>query len=363
MLTALLYLSILLLSTFFVYISEKGKGRLEHFTFLFIAFLIVFIPSAIRYDIGTDFLSYLNIYNNLDLYTNIEPGYYLLNWILNQLGAPSQWIYVVTSFIFTYAIFKAYPQSRAWVIHFAAFSLLLFFSFNGTRQALAIAFCLIAVFKFFKKEYVKFVVLILIGSSFHTSALVILLCGLLALIPLRYSLKARTLPIVFIIAIALTFVSVNLVVRYIEQILTLLRLTQYSGYFTSGYFNAVDSGSGLAALVKILFSVYIITQTRPFLKMNPQYWFLILLTFFYTISVILATNIVIFGRMQMVFIISPILGLYFLPLLPQRNQFNKVVSLLFITFLLLLFIKDSLNTYSGFGPDPKLNPYKSIFYK
>lgn len=62
MATVIFYNFILLSSTFFVWLSEKGKGNLERYFFLGLAFLLVCVPAAIRYDVGADYMSYLAIY-------------------------------------------------------------------------------------------------------------------------------------------------------------------------------------------------------------------------------------------------------------------------------------------------------------
>ncbi len=64
MTTLIFYNFIFFSSTFFVWLSEKGHTYFDRIIILSIAFLIIFLPSAIRYDIGVDYLNYLEIYNN-----------------------------------------------------------------------------------------------------------------------------------------------------------------------------------------------------------------------------------------------------------------------------------------------------------
>ncbi|MBQ0688803.1 EpsG family protein, partial [Providencia rettgeri] len=288
MATIIFYNFILLSSTLFVWLSEKGKRLLDRWIFLWIAFLIIFIPSAIRYGIGTDFFNYINIYNHINNYEWMEEGFYYINLFLRNLDAPPQWSIVIFSFIFSFIAFLAYPQKNGWVIHFIFMAMLWFFSLNGIRQAIAISFCLLALFKYFNKKILWFFILTGLGSLFHKSALFISLIGILALIPIRQSLKMYLFPWIFIGFITFTFISMSIVTFYIEQILSISGLTKYASYFGSEHFSEREFGSGLGILIKVLFSIYIIINSKSILNLNKNYWCLILLVFIYTLGAILA---------------------------------------------------------------------------
>lgn len=364
MATVIFYNFILFSSTFFVWLSEKGKGRLERYFFLGIAFLLVFVPAAIRYDIGTDYMSYLSIYENewqLESYKFKEPAFYFVNWFLKSIGAHFQWMFATFAFIFTAVAFKAYPRKQAWLLHFLIITMLWFSSFNIIRQDIAVVFCLLAVFNFFEKRYFWFFSLTLIGAMFHQSALFITAAGLAALIPLGIHIKTRIAPIVFIGFIIFTFFSMSIVLVYMEQILNLIGLVKYAGYFSSvKHFIARDFGSGIGVLAKILFAMYIIWNAKAYIRQNKNYWLLIILTFAYAVGVVLANNIIIFGRMADTFVIAPIMAGYLLLQLPKNRQINRLVLGCFLVFLALSFIKDGVGIETSYA-NPKRNPYQTIF--
>lgn len=360
--TVFFYNFILLASTFFVFLSEKGKGALEYRFFLSIAFLIVYIPAAIRYGVGSDFFSYETIYNHLEYFDTIEPGYYFLNWILRQLNADTQWVFALTAFVYTVITFIAYPKRRAWILHFILMALFWYFSFNGIRQALAVAFCLVATFKYFQGRYIPFIIWTLLGSLFHLSALFFTLSGLLALLPIRNYLKANLIPTLFIGFIGASFISTTLITVYIELGLSFLGFDKYTRYFGSSNFMQRDFGSGIGVLIKIIISVYVIANTRQFLKLNKNYWLVIIITFIYAIATILANNIVIFGRMQQAFIIAPVVGIYLLSFISSNRKIHKAMLSLALAFLLLSFMKDGLGIKTSYG-NPHLNPYQTFLSK
>lgn len=363
MTTVFFYNFILISSTVFVWFSEKGRTRLDRWMILIIAFLLVFIPSAIRYDIGVDYLSYLDIFEsgNYVNYKLNEPAFYFINYLLDILNSHFCWVFIVFSFIYTSVTFAAYPKNNAWLLHFLFFSMLWFFSFNGVRQAIALSWCLLALFHFFDKRHLKFFILIIIGSFFHQSALVIAIIAALSLIPLPIFFKKYVAPILFIVTLCITFFFTNYVLVYMELLLNLLGLGRYAGYFHSvGHFIARDFGSGLGAMGKILFSVYMIFNAKYYIEQNRQFWLLLVLMFFYALGVILANKIVIFGRMADTFVVAQILGAYLLWSFPKNRAINRLVVGFFLLFLLLTFSKVGFGIPTSYS-DPKLNPYQTIF--
>ena len=361
MITIFFYLFILFSSTFFIWFSEKITNKIEKFILNFVSFLIVFIPSAIRYDIGTDYLNYVDIYNNIENYTWIEPGFYFLNIILNELGLSSNGAIAVFSFIFTLISFLCYPRKNAWLIHLCLICTLWFFSFNGIRQAIAIAISILAISKFLQRKYYSFFILILIGSTFHQSIYIIFLSCCISLIPINEKAKYYILPIIFVVIIFVSGLHLEFIFKNIEQTLTMLGMYKYSGYFSSEtHFIPRSSGTGLGAALKIAFSIYVILNTKKILQLNHKLWLIIILNLFYAISIVLASNIIIFGRMADIFSIAPILSIYILSLLQKNKTIHYLVLGFFVLFLVLTFVKDGLSIKTDYA-DPKRNPYQTIF--
>lgn len=363
MTTIIFYNFILLSSTFFVWLSEKGRTSFDRRLLLGIAFLLVFIPAAIRYDVGTDYVNYLNIFENLarlEGYKYKEPAFYYINWLLRSIDVHFQWMFATFAFIFTLVAFKSYPRKKAWLLHFLFFSTLWFFSFNIMRQTVALSWCLLASFYFLKGRHFWFFIFTLIGATFHQSAFLILLVGILALIPLHTKLKVHILPIIFISSIILSYFYMDILLKYVEQTLIFLGLTKYANYLHSSHFAVRDFGSGLGILAKVLFSIYIIWNTKALLQLNKKHWLIILLTFIYAIGLVLADSIIIFGRMVDTFSIAPIVSAYLLSTIPTNRQINLLVLVIFLVFLTLSFIKLSFGIPTSYA-DPKRMPYQTIF--
>lgn len=362
MLTILFYNFILFSSTFFVWLSEKGKGRRERYLFLTIAFLLVFIPSAIRYDIGTDYVNYVRIFET-GTYINYqykEPLFYFINSVLSGIDAHFQWFMVVTSFIFSAVAFKAYPQRNAWIFHLFFIFTLWFFSFNGIRQAVALSFSILSIYYFLNNRVWLFIFLNLVGMLFHNSVFLILILGLISLIPLHRYLKSHIFPFIAISSIVFIYLKPTIVFDIMENFLRLVGMVKYANYFQSQTHFIEHYGSGLGILVKILFSIYLLLNTKYLIELNKKNWLVVLMIYIYTVALVLASQIVIFGRMADIFKISLIFGVYFLYKIDKNRLLNKLVLIIFILFMLISFIKASIGKETSYA-DPKRNPYQTIF--
>lgn len=59
--SVLLYITIVILSTVLMGLAEKGGSSQK--IYLILAFLVITLPSALRYDVGIDYLGYIDMYN------------------------------------------------------------------------------------------------------------------------------------------------------------------------------------------------------------------------------------------------------------------------------------------------------------
>lgn len=100
-----------------------------------------------------------------------------------------------------------------------------YFSFNAMRQALAMAIVSIAISKLNKEKSLSFLVLVIIASGFHTSALVALPLWIVKKISLKYSWK---LYMIFVVASA----SMVVIGREVVELL-LVFFPSYRGYINS----------------------------------------------------------------------------------------------------------------------------------
>lgn len=364
MATVIFYNFILLSSTFFVWLSEKCRGGLERYFFLGIAFLLVLVPAAIRYDVGTDYVNYLTMFHNsweLEDYKYKESLFYFINIFYQSIGAHFQWVFATFAFIFTAVAFKTYPRKQAWVMHLALIALLYFQSFNIVRQAVAIVLCLLALKEITNGHTAKFIFIILVSSLFHQSSLLFLLIGLVSKIPLNNKVKMYSVPVIFLVfTIALVFI-LPMVLYVIEWILLKLGLIRFANYFGNDtHFIPREFGTGLGFLINLSFLFFVIFNTKKLLRKNPRYWTMIVLMMAYTTSLLLSSQIVIFGRAAMIFLPALIFSVYVAYVELGEYRIKRAYIGFFLLFLVLSFFKESFGTPNHYY-DPNIVPYKNIF--
>lgn len=173
---------IILLFTLISYDRKISKS------IIYFLFLCLFVFSAIRYDIGRDYDSYLTIFENPDKMQTSEKGFMLFNGLLKNLGFSVQSVIIVFSaitliFAFLYIEENSSDKSLSIFIFFT-FSPFYLGSLNTIRQALAIYVFLYSVKYIKSRKFVRyFLHIVAIAFFAHKSAVI--------LIPLYFVLNHR----------------------------------------------------------------------------------------------------------------------------------------------------------------------------
>lgn len=363
--TVIFYNFILLSSTFFVWLSEKGRTKIDRNVLIFIAFMIVFIPSAIRYGVGANYFSYLHIYEKswrLDIYKFIEPGFYYVNYFLKSLDAHFQWSFAAFSFLFSYAVFKSYPRKQSWLIHLTFFAIFYLLSFFYVRTAVAVGFSMWALYTFIQGRTYLFLILIAIASLFHLSALIVGVIGLLSLVPMHRYVKLYIFPIISVLVLVVAFFKNSLLFTLIEYVLKMAGLTRYTSYFSSTkWMDTRNLGTGLGVLTKVLFSLFFILNVKHIIKINKRFWAVLIFVFMYALGIVLSAQVVIFSRLAYMFIFAVPFAVFILLKLPKNKKINRFVILIFILISIAGLTKDGFDKGGNWGESLLLNPYQTIF--
>ena len=155
-----------------------------------IVFFALLIPSFVfgcrDYSMGYDVLHYGNRYFEMATKMNtfeyiewmsdrqIEPLYTLLNKFVSYFTSNPNVLYIVQTFIILYLIYlvakdNGYPSD---VCVFSFFGFMLIDSFNILRQYLAMAVILYSYIFIRRKKIIKYVICIIIGIGFHSTAII-----------------------------------------------------------------------------------------------------------------------------------------------------------------------------------------------
>lgn len=179
----LIYILLIGLATFFMYIAN----RTENNDYLIIVYLIITLPSLLRYCVGIDYEPYLNLYyyvNEFDnitsflIYHEVEKSFVFLSVLAAEFSLP----------IIVFAFYSIFTQLfmvcgiwyfRRWVSPtFLLFLYLLSFywrTYNIFRQSLAISIIFFAIKYVFQEKIINYIVCVLVASCFHNTAIIAIL--------------------------------------------------------------------------------------------------------------------------------------------------------------------------------------------
>ncbi len=158
----------------FLYVSKKCTG-VKKYILEWMAVFIIFIIAAIRVNVGNDYISYVKWFDNINGIKKINDiGFNVLILFIKIFTNNSQWIFVISSLIINVFIFLTMKEEQEYydISMLLFITLSFFFSSNNTiRQWIAISFILFS-FRYIKqKKKYKFIVTILLASSFHILAI------------------------------------------------------------------------------------------------------------------------------------------------------------------------------------------------
>lgn len=137
---------------------------------------------GLRFEVGGDwgaYLAYLDRASTMTLFEvfmNSDPGYYLLNWLVVNLGGNIYWVNLVCGVIvMTGVVAFARHQPLPWLALMVAVPYLIIVVAMGyTRQAVALGFILLGLVALGDGRVRLFVAWVLIGAAFHKSAVLML---------------------------------------------------------------------------------------------------------------------------------------------------------------------------------------------
>lgn len=184
------YICLLIVNVVALLISDFSRnGERKQNKLLFILFVIIFLIYSLRSpSVGRDIPGYMKTYIeagkhsifSLD-YVYFENGYTLFINICSNIGLPFQWFLVITSVIILLPIYyfiKLYSDDK--LLSCLIYICYIFFEFNltGLRQAMATSIMLLGFILLFnnkKLRLLKFVLCVILASTFHKSALLALI--------------------------------------------------------------------------------------------------------------------------------------------------------------------------------------------
>lgn len=207
-------------------------ARFESFKFgLKISFLFIFVFLALRYNFGNDYDGYLkdfiefNTYNKVS-YFNIADFHYEPGWLILCRAFKNIGFFAMVAFLAAfhcaayYLLIKKYvPRKYFWLAIFIYIFTpnFLLLQASAMRQSVAISIFIFSLEFIYKRKPVQYAVCILLASSFHTSALVLLPFYFVTYLNIRFENRGMWVLVSFYL---LLFLSFNMIGPYLNDIVS-----------------------------------------------------------------------------------------------------------------------------------------------
>ncbi len=153
-------------------------------------FLVLFLLSACRLNVGNDYAKYVEFMHlvNCDAYVPTEIGFNLLVKLIYGLSGFENFLLVFAFYSFVTVLFfllAMYEQSDEFGLTFFLFMTLGYYfqTFSTVRYYLALALALYSMKFVLRRQWGRFVILVVLGATFHKSLLVVIPLYFLASLP------------------------------------------------------------------------------------------------------------------------------------------------------------------------------------
>ncbi|NKD46799.1 EpsG family protein [Mammaliicoccus sciuri] len=326
------------------------KNKTTENIFLMLASLLMMLIVSLRnLSFGTDTLVYVEkfrqynliefsqIINYLNSMDEKDKTFYLLVRTINYIGLEETFIVVLFSILFLISIFwLIYKYSNNSLISIILFICLgyLFFSLTGLRQTFALTFIIISYKYLLERKKYKFIILVLLASLFHSTALVFLIA---------YPLVYLKLGIKHLVVLIIAFLINILFNSQIYSLLDNIMLNEKYEYYLQNEESLNYSGF----LIQLSIFLFCLIFKKMILTKSPENITYYNLMFIGLIFQLFATNIAVIFRISLYFsIFSIILLPNVISGIKDVNVKILVNTLVIVVLLMYLFISGYYEGYS-----------------
>lgn len=341
-------------------IGNKSIHNYKSSLFILISFFSIFLISGLRYNVGTDYQEYVNLFYSISNtkiivldHTAIEPLFIVFIKIVSIFSNNPVWLFLAFSFFITYFIYKAsIKSSNLYDLAIFLFLVLGFYtsSLNIVRQWMA-ASVLLFGYSFLENENSeknKFWWYVLLAFLCHYSSLIV--------IPIYFFIhKPRTnkIRIFFILLSIVIFNSTNFIIEILQYIS--LNIGVFNKYYK---YLKMDENIGGSIFVLPMFCLltylfYFIINRNSISSSKSIEININILIIGFAFSLI-GQKLMIFNRLQFFFVSVLIIVIPQLVSLVRKKE--RAFVYLFFIVLGTIFLIYSLSNNGG---NPL--PYQTIF--
>lgn len=334
-------------------------------------FVILFLLSACRLNVGNDYAKYVEFMHlvNCDAYVPTEIGFNLLVKLIYGLSGYENFLLVFAFYSFVTVLFfllAMYEQSDEFGLTFFLFMTLGYYfqTFSTVRYYLALAVALYSMKFVLRKQWGRFVVLILLGAAFHKSLLVVIPLYFMASLPWKK----------WQLAIAAAFCTTFLFLQdfYLKLVVFLYPTYEDTEYLEGGtsYISilrcaAVLGFAGIVCLMRQrekkagINGEKNVTNIEEEEAWNRRFWFYTYLNLGALVLYVFCSFLPIISRIGYYLMVSQIL---FLPMLLKAVPDKKWRRLFRAGILLAAVLYFAMYLRRGANDGVLILPYKTFFF-
>lgn len=317
-----------------------------------------------RYDVGTDYLNYKEIYESSFSGTlqysvkssGVEYAYAIISHVLYHLGMPYYIMFFVMAAIpmcFYLAAFKDKPFLIGYATFFLAATGVLFWYFNIQRQGIAFFILLFSVKYIIEKKFWKYVLLVALASGFHISSVLFVFCYIF--VYFKRSLLFH--PIVLSVIYLLFWILSPYLIKSAIFIISFFLTGKYAYYINSIETWKMETGSGLGLIAMHIIDLCIIFMSSRLCDYYRRYRYDIYFRIFYVgvlFANIAGTNMVLsripFCFTSFRFILLAFLTYYFVKTWKNRSALQILTMCLIWGLSILMLGANAFNSPYQFIP-------------
>ncbi|HFF1655374.1 TPA: EpsG family protein [Providencia rettgeri] len=328
--------------TFYLYTLDRFNIRYNILSLL-PCFTIYFLVSAMQYNVGTDYFTYINIYNHQFLYERYydvnEFVFYYTVKLSNFLDLPEQSLFFFFSLLQSIPIFIYLSVMRnkyklnVFILFFIYMTVTGIYinQLNGIRQYAALTLFPLISFLCFERRYLLSLILILFSISLHQSAFIFIV-----VFPLVYFYRKTNIPLFFIFLITCPiYIFGTELILYLVKILEL----KYTSYFDSEYSEPKDILNLLTRLYYLPLLLYFFYIYKRNGDRNYFDFSIFLFCIFY-FSFIMGLDFGLLSRIASYFWFFIVFPLYYI----INDSIKKGQSFSFIVFVIYVLVPFLLKT-------------------
>lgn len=308
-----------------------------------ICFAVVF---GMRYGVGTDYLTYLDIYNTEEYANNYEWGFKWITMFFAKNNFHFSVYFTVFAFLQVFFFFSAFKDERylypylAFVLFAGGYYLAWM---NAIRQDLAACIFIYSIKYIIQNKFFKYLTWCLIAALFHRSAII-----LIVLYPLlkngRDYLKSISLQLIILgVALFLYYSGFRIEYYFGPQIEAFTHWIRYGFYTIEIISNTlIETNTGIGFLLAVIIDVIIILYSDKMKNyFNSKLFVIIYILYFVGIiaEIVVAGSIVLARPFRYFTYFKLIVAGYLIYYLFKNAKlsFNQLVLFLVVVLYCMLF--------------------------